>query len=320
MTPTVLQPATIANVVYGQPNCTLDCSSLAVSIYDHQNKDFLVLQTLTMSPVQGNPSRWELVCHLRDQTDFVSLSLQKHDQHDYSFHINDNNPSTNPILKAIPGVPLFSANNSLGLTKDVPVDPPYCCTLTETHQLLQLHIPDLPIATIQQFCVPLTVVHALNWPASDQETTYLKAYTLPTKTGTHAINSGVHKLNVHRTDASDLYVLRNRVMLSAIFTLVYPLCCWCTLTLGNPPELANLENITQLYDPAYDNRVQVHAFPNIPWGSAPDPNHLQSSIALTDLLPVIRYRLPSTSASTPFEIAHHIQCAIELAQAANLQC
>lgn len=322
MTTTILQPTTIAHIVWMQPDWVLDCSSLNVSLFT-AHQDFRGrIQTLRLT--SSSPSQLMLECAFQGTThrEYLTNTERTH----FAFHIVDDTPSENPILQAVPCAYLFHANNNLGLTKQVPVDPPYLCTQEETRNLLFLAMPDWAPALIQQFPVRLKVHHPLNWPAKEHEPTYFKAYSLDgPNTKAPQLRGGRHPLGRPEEWPCNLSRLQSRIVLAAVLSHVRNLCAWTDVPVGT-----NIANSTDV--PSTDEALlrilqdfagirQLWALPTVPYAAIPDLAQVRTEITIENYFGIDPYDDSAiVTSATINDTVQKILLEIQQVHAAALQC
>lgn len=314
MTTTTLQIPTLAYITHIQPGQSLDCSQLNIALQINREPQPTArhqVAKLEIVPVFDNEDSLHLKCScVGVETPFF---LEYLDKRFCTFEVIDDNPHANPILQAIPSQPLYPKNNPLNLQKEVPLDPPYVCSLAETHQLLQLDIPDLPLDVINSFQAQLVQRPVLEWPTNTTNVTYRADYTLNDHERTLVVVG--HRLAVMGTEtqapAGVLYRLRNRIILGFIFRSLKQLCVW------GLQENRTLRTPLQTLPPG-THPVSLRALPL--WHAHNDMEEHPEPLAIHNLFPQNEISPPSTPGPTPEEITTAITAAVFQAQYLSTMC
>lgn len=335
----------IAQLLHQQPQPIFDCKELNVQIsLPHGQGSYKVDQLqLCVVPTEAATPPMEKAILLqvelagtftksRESLKYISISATNHLQ--YSFLIEHEFHQVHPLLQAIPltSVP-FSTSTSLAHTQ-IPLEPPYCCTLDETHQLLRTHIPDLPYATIQTWTVPLVVSHIPAWPK--QLTPFVPQLKYSNNFRVCASFSiaieeppQTPTISLPANEPHSLYALRDRIILRAIFLLLRSQCAWARYTPSRPGVPFSILNGS--LRPKGLPPSELVAFPSLP-ADAPSADYprTREGTFYTEPLLISTYFASTTQNTprTPEQILHAISAAIanaklradEQAQALALLC
>lgn len=324
MQTTALQAATIAHIVNAQPSFKLDCTSLHLRLSNRYAEDSFRVSTLELIPYP-TPTRLVLKCTPHaEHVHSGSIFLDSHNRNNFTFQVL-NETDENPLLKAVPLVEIFPSDNIFNLSKRVPAGTPYTCSIEETHQLLQIHIPDLKAEVINQFPLTLELWHDLTWPA------ILTWPALPTEMRYQSsvrvvgpdldsprINTGTHRVGTDRF-GPNFYILRNNVILAAIFPYLQTLCAWdadVDQPLHGPLSETSFHALLQ----HGDNGPDLLAYPLLPPTAVLDPTQNYQSLSPANFFPEPSAGKPEHPAHSPWHIAFRIRDAIQEAQARSLQC
>lgn len=309
---TTLDINTIAHIAFTQPDRTLDCSQVYLTV--HENNQTTRLRTICLVPI-SKESRLMLQCTPFEDAQSGYILVYEGDRYTYSFCIQCENPEENPILQAVPRTPLYPNNNSRGLTKTIPVDPPYFCSQEETHQLLQMHIPDLPLEVIQDYPVVLLLTHRLTWPKVNQEQTYTAYYSAP---GVRSRMTYIERYIANTTtkDSMRLYRLRNSIILYTLLPYLRPLCSWFIHN-GTITQALKPQNNLLLPDPSGDTKILVS-----PCQTPTDPilMHPSEALVINQLLPPEQSETPHLPGPSIADVDLRIRTAIQQVQALQLTC
>lgn len=309
---TTLDINTIAHIAFTQPDLTLDCSQVYLTV--HENNQTTRLRTICLVPIPTGPLLM-LQCTPFEDAQSGYIFVYAGDRYSYSFCIQCENPEDNPILQAVPRTPLYPHNNSLELTKTIPVDPPYFCSQEETHQLLQIHIPDLPPEVIQDYPVVLLLTHQLTWPKVGQEQFYTAFYSVP-GVSSGMTNIGRHPVNTKTKGSMWLYRLRNSIILYTLLPALRPLCSWFIHN-GTITQALKPQHNLLLPDPSGDTKILVS-----PCQTPTDPilMHPSEALVIDRLLPPEQSDTPRLPGPSIADVDLRIRTAIQQAQALQLTC
>ena len=137
--------------------------------------EILKMELVQAPPTATDPSSYSLLCTTTDSVvPVITLTLEN--KHKVSFRLS--NTKRQHSLK--PLIATISLNNGcIGFPSDKQISlltPTYTCTLFETTQLLQRHIPDIPPDCLTTWPHPLTITYILHWPRPNQPTPLEIAY------------------------------------------------------------------------------------------------------------------------------------------------
>lgn len=226
----------VAHLLQAQPNETFDCTALDIRVKAPAGSELKVDRlNLVLKKGMAATSTTDI-----PHIEVITYSLLTPriylgpTSYETSFHVVAEDGTTNPFLQAIPTYALLPANHPLSHKYQIPIDPPYTCTLEETHQLLRANIDDLPFETIKHWTVCPTVSTSFTWPTSKPTTFSVDEYHFSTHPAEFSFI--VNGYNGPRP----LYTLRNRIILAEIFSQI-ALLCSCTFTANRLQQLTEQE-------------------------------------------------------------------------------
>lgn len=317
----------IAQLLHQQPQPIFDCKELNVQIsLPHGQGSYKVDQLqLCVVPTAAATAPMEKAILLqvelagtftksRESLKFISISATNHLQ--YSFLIEHEFHQAHPVLQAIPTTAVPFSTSHLQSSTQIPLEPPYCCTLDETHQLLRTHIHDLPYATIQTWTVPLVVSHIPAWPNPITHFIPQLKYSNNFRVcASFSIAIEEHPqtptISLPANEPHALYALRDRIIFRAIFSLLQSQCAWARYTPSRP--VVPFSFLTGNLRPDGLPPSELVAFPSLP-ADAPAADYPPTSEGTFDTEPLLisTYFASTTQNTTltPEQILHAISTAI----------
>lgn len=319
----------VAHLLVTQPNYSFDCSAFTIKLFIPEKSQFYLVKNLQLIIVNNSRTgKDEFLLEVQfDRTTPAGRAISANPlclsakNADYLFDVLVDTNEPHPFLQAIPLTPLFPPDHPRHLSHQIPIDPPYTCSLTETHQLLQAHIPDLPPEIIQTWISPITVETTLMWPEPNEPASFYPEEYAFTVSSSSTRNRCA--LAADRTEGDHfLYILRNRILLCALFPQLLLYCTW-----GAAISPCYPHTVTCQIEPIYGlNPHQLWAFPSLPpcnpAVTSPQSIDLNShpNISATHLFPPSIAFIPPTPGKTASEVLQQIKETLDNAHANTLTC
>lgn len=319
MTTTILQPATLAHIVWTQPRFSLDCTDIHVDLYTCFQEKIGRVQQLKL--IASDNPRWKLECTIEGTA--APVCVHHTAARDFAFHVVDNNPAENRLIQAVPTAFLFQNHQTPGQTKQVPIDPPYLCTKEETLLLLQHSMPEVARSVLQQFPLCIKVHYLLFWPAKDYEHAYRKDYSIegPDSNPPH-LRAEHHTLGTPEKGFNNLFSFKTRIILAAVFPFLWNLCAWDVAgdDSSNTKEPFTEQTLRRVLQD-FNGGTPLFAYPHLQPTDRIDPTHWTERLSFEDLIPEDAYG-PSTPIDDEFigALAQKIQQAVLQVQMAPFLC